>query len=163
MKKIFLISLIISAAINAFAQTDSFDVFNYKAPEFFTKSELPSAVQFSMMGSDGNFCTITLYKSLPAKKDITSDVNSQWSEQVVKRLTKANKKPAKTMMGKQWEGWASTVAIGNFYQNKKKCVVMLQSFRKDTTTVCVVFGFSDPLFKSAVEDFSKNLHLKDQK
>ena len=58
-----------------------------------------------------------------------------------------------------WDGWASTLAIGNFYQNKKKAVVMLYSFRKDKTTACVVYTLSDKNFKGPVETFSKNLHL----
>ena len=59
-----------------------------------------------------------------------------------------------------WDGWASTLAIGNFYQNKKKAVVMLNSFRKDKMTACVVFVMSNKSFKGVVENFSKNLHLK---
>lgn len=144
---------------NGLAQTDSFDVFTYQPPEFFTKSELPSKLQFNLTNNDGNFCTITLYKSLPAKEDVMKDVTSQWNEQVVKQLSKANKKPARIMTEQLWDGWVSTLAIGNFYQNKKKAVVMLHSFRKNNITACVVFAFSDKLFKGPVETFSKNLHL----
>ena len=146
-------------SVQCFAQTNSFDLFTYQAPEFFTKSELPSRVQFNMTNKDGSFCTITLYKSLPAKEDVMKDVISQWNEQVVKRLTKANKKPARIMTEQLWDGWVSTLAIGNFYQNKKKCVVMLHSFRKNNITACVVFAFNDKIFKGPVELFSKDLHL----
>lgn len=142
--------------------TDSFDVFTYKPPEFFTKSELPSSVQFNFTNNDTSFCTITLYKSLPAKEDVMKDITSQWNEQVVKRLAKANKKPAKIMTEQLWDGWASTLAIGNYYQNKKKCVVLLYSFRKNKTTACAVFEMSDKSFKGPVELFSKNLHLINQ-
>ena len=143
-----------------FAQTDSFDVFTYKPPEFFTKSELPSRVQFNLTNNDTSFCTITLYKSQPAKADVMKDVISQWNEQVVKRLTKADKKPGRVYTQQMWDGWASTVAIGNFYQNKKKCVVMLHSFRKNNVSAFAVIAFSDKIFKGPVENFSKNLHLK---
>ncbi len=154
--------MIIFASINGSAQTDSFDVFTYKPPEFFTKSELPSRVQFHLANSDTSFCTITLYKSLPAKEDVMKDIISQWNEQVVKRLAKANKKPLKIMKEQLWDGWASTLAIGNYYQNKKKCVVMLYTFRKNKTTACTVFEMSDKSFKGPVELFSKNLHLINQ-
>ena len=87
------------------------------------------------------------------------DIISQWNEQVVKRLTKANKKPSRILTEQLWDGWVSTLAIGNFYQNKKKSVVMLNSFRKDSITTCVVYAFSDKNFKGVVETFSKNLHL----
>ena len=143
-----------------FAQTDSFDVFTYKPPEFFTKSELPSRVQFNLTNNDTSFCTITLYKSQPAKADVMKDVISQWNEQVVKRLTKADKKPGRVYTQQMWDGWASTVAIGNFYQNKKKCVVMLSSFRKDNISAFAVIAFRDKIFKGPVENFSRNLHLK---
>ena len=144
------------------AQTGSFDVFTYQPPEFFTKSELPSRVQFNLVNNDTSFCTIKLYKSQTAKADVMKDVLSQWNEQVVKRLAKASKKPLKTMTEQMWEGWASTLAIGNFYKNKKKAVVMLYSFRKNKTTAFVVYEMSDKSFKGPVELFSKNLHLKNK-
>ncbi len=150
------------ATINVFAQTDSFDVFTYQPPEFFAKSVLSSEVHFNMTNKDGSFCTIILYKSRPAKKDVMQDVTTQWNEQVVKRLSKADKKPSRVYTQQMWDGWASTIAIGNFYQNKKKCVVMLSSFRKNQTSVCAVFMFSDKIFKGPVESFSKNLHLINQ-
>ena len=37
------------------AQTDSFDVFIYKPPEFFTKSILPSRAQFNLTNPDKPF------------------------------------------------------------------------------------------------------------
>ncbi|MBC7866645.1 MAG: hypothetical protein H7X88_03835 [Gloeobacteraceae cyanobacterium ES-bin-316] len=162
MKKRLLLFLIMFATINVFAQTDSFDVFTYQPPEFFTKSELQSEVYFNMTNKDGSFCTITLCKRQPAKKDVLKDVIGQWNEQVVKRLPKANKKPARIMTEQFWDGWVSTLAVGNFYQNKKKCVVLLYSFRKNQTSACAVFAFSDKIFKGPVEDFSKNLHLINQ-
>ena len=150
------------ATINVFAQADSFDVFKYQLPEFFTKSELPSRVQFNMTNNDTSFCTITLNKSWPAKADVMKDVMSQWNEQVVKRLAKADKKPRKIMTEQLWDGWVSTLAIGNYYQNKKKSVVMLYSFRKNKTSACAVFEMSDKIFKGPVEKFSQHLHLNNQ-
>ena len=162
MKKQLLIFFISTLTLltGSAAQTDTFNVFTYQPPEFFTKTELPSRIQFNLTNNDTSFCTITLYKSRPAKDDIKKDVISQWNEQVVKRLTKANKKPASILTEQLWDGWASTLAIGNYYQNKKKCVVMLNSFRKDKITVCAVFLMSDKSFKGLVDNFSKNLHLK---
>ena len=61
-----------------------------------------------------------------------------------------------------WDGWVSTLAIGNFYQNKKKAVVMLYLFRKNGTSACVVYAFSDKIFKGPVESFSRDLHLINQ-
>jgi hypothetical protein len=144
------------------AQTDSFDVFTHQPPEFFTKSELPARVQFNLTNNDTGFCTITLYKSLPAKDDVLKDVLSGWNEKVVKRLAKANKKPLKIITEQLWDGWTSTLAIGNFYQKKKKCVVMLYSFRKNKTAAFAVIEMSDKSFKGPVELFSKNLHLINQ-
>src|SRR5688572_11436394 len=154
--------LFITMTVNvtmSFAQSNSFDVFTYQTPEFFIKSELPSMVKFTLKNKDWNFCTITIYKSIPAKDDIMKDVLSQWNEQIIKKLTRASKKPLKVLTEQLWDGWASTLAIGNFYQNKKKCVVMLNSFRKKQTSACVVFAFSDKIFKGPVEGFSQNLHL----
>lgn len=159
MEKYVLTSLIIFVTYASFVQTNSFDVFTFQSPEHFIKSELPSRVQWSMKNNDTSFCLITIYKSRPAKEDIMKDVTAQWKEQVVKQLNKANKEPLKMMTEQLWDGWASTLAIGNFYENKKKCVVMLYSFRKDKIAACAVVAFSDKIFKGPIELFSKNLHL----
>ena len=50
--------------------------------------------------------------------------------------------------------------LGNFYHGKKKCVVMLDSFKKDGRTAFVVYAMSDRIFQPAIESFSKELHLK---
>ena len=154
---------ILLSASELVAQTNSFDVFTYQMPEFFTKSELPSRVQFNLTNNDTSFCNITLYKSQPAKADILKDVLSQWNEQVVKLLANASKKPLQIISKQMWDGWASTLAISNFYKNKKKSVVMLYSFRKNKTTAFAVYEMSDKICKGPVELFSKNLHLKNLK
>ena len=161
-KQLLIYFTIIITATNGFSQTDTYDVFTYQPPEFFTKNKLPTQMQFNLTNNDTSFCTITLYKSQPAKADVMKDVLSQWNEQVVKRLAKASKKPGRIYTQQMWDGWASTVAIGNFYQNKKKAVVMLSSFRKGKITACFVTEMSDKSFKQPVELFSKNLHLKKQ-
>ena len=164
MKKNFLLLFItwLSIGSSGFSQTVSFDIFTYQAPEYFTKSELDSRVQFHLTNKDGSFCTITLYKSLPAKEDLLKVAMSQWKEQVVKRLAKADKKPTQTLTGKDCDGWPSALSIGNFYQNKKKCVVMLYTFSNSKTSACAVYAFSNKSFKAVIELFSKNLHLNSQ-
>ncbi len=142
------------------AQTDSFDVFIYKPPEFFTKSILPSRAQYNLTNPDKSSCTITLYKSQPATDSVIHDVMRQWNEQVVKRLRKASPKPLRIYTEQLWQGWVSTGAIGNFYEGKKKCVVMLNSFRKEKTSACVVYAMTDKIFKGATDTFSQNLLFK---
>jgi len=149
--------------LQGFAQTDSFDVFTFKAPESFTKSVLPSRVQFTLSNNDTSFCIFTLYKSESSKAEIQKEILNQWNGYVVKRLTKADKKPQRIYTEQLWDGWATTLAIGNFYQNKKKCVVMLNSFTKGKVTACAVFAMSDKSFKGPVEQFSKELHLNKNK
>jgi hypothetical protein len=161
MKKNLLIIfiLMLTGIITGFAQTDSFGVFTYQAPDFFTKTNLSDRLQFFLANKDGSFCNINLYKTQPAKDSVIQDVRAQWNEYVLKPLSRADKKPARIYTEQTWDGWVSTVAIGNFYQNKKKCVVMLHSFRKARTTTCVLYAFSDKNFKGVVDKFSKNLHL----
>lgn len=115
-----------------------------------------------MKNNDTSFCLITLYKSLPAQADVMKDIMAQWNEYVLKPLSKADKKPGRIYTQQLWDGWVSTVAIGNFYQNKKKAVIMLSSFRKNKTTACAIYAFSSNIFKGPVEKFSQQLHLQKQ-
>jgi len=158
----YMLPLFIATTLFVFsgsAQSDSFDVYKYQAPEFFTKSELSNRVQFSLKNNDSSFCIITIYKSEAAQADIMKDVMEQWNKQVVKQLTKVSKKPARILTEQMWEGWTSSLAMGNFYQHKKKSIVMLNSFRRDKKTAYVVYAFSDKIFKPVIEKFSTNIHL----
>ena len=131
-------------------------------PEYFSKNDLTSRVQFNLTNSDTSFCAITLYRSKPIKGD-TNVLRRQWNEYAVKQLARCDKRPQQILTGQQWDGWTSTLAIGNFYRNKKKCVVMLNSFTKGNVTACVVFALSDKSFKQPIETFSKQLHLNNYK
>jgi hypothetical protein len=141
------------------AQTERFDVFSFQSPPFFIKSESGKSIHFTLENDDTSFCTISLYKTEGARKDLKFTVMKQWNSLVYKQLTKADKKPAKIMTGEKLDGWQSALAIGNFYHNKKKSVVMLYSFRRGNESACAVFAFSDKLFKLPVEEFSSHLHL----
>ena len=156
---LLVIGCILFFTISSLAQADSFDVFTYITPEFFTKSLLPSSAKFNLTNPDNNNCTITLYKSQPATDSVIHDVMRQWNERVVKRLRKASAKPVRILTEQLWDGWVSTLAIGNYYVGKKKSVVMLNSFRKNMTSACVVYAFTDKFFKGPIENFSQNLHL----
>jgi hypothetical protein len=160
MKKFKLIfAILLAGFLQGYAQTGSFDVFSYQAPKFFTESVLPSRVQFNLTNNDTSFCTIILYKGQTSKADIKQEIYSKWMGYVVKQFARADKKPQRILTEQLWDGWASTIAIGNFYQNKKKCVVILNSFTKDKITACVVYAMSDKSFKGTTELFSKELHL----
>jgi hypothetical protein len=141
------------------AQSDSFDVFLYTPPEFFTRSILPSQARFTLTNSDKSYCSITLYKSQYATDSIIHDVIRLWNELVVKRLRKASSKPLRILTEQLRDGWVSTLTIGNYYAGEKKSVVMLNSFRKNNTNACVVYAFTDKLFKGPIETFSQNLHV----
>jgi hypothetical protein len=159
-KQIYLTAILYIICSAVFAQKDSLDVFYYQQPEFFTKSEFPSRVEYSLQNKDGSFCTITIYKSSLSEGDTLKTIMQQWNDQVFNILTKADKEPARIMTGKSVDGWASSVAIGNYFQNEKKAIVMLNSFKTGKTAACVVFTCSDKSFKLPIDEFSKNLHLK---
>jgi hypothetical protein len=145
------------------AQNKSFDVFTYQAPEFFAMSELGSRVEFNLTNNDTSFCNIRLYKSRYSQAHIKKQINDQWSEYVVTRFAEVDKKPQRILTEQYWDGWTSTIAIGNFYEHKRKCVIMLNSFARVGQTAFVVFAFTDKSFKEPVELFSKQLHLKKEK
>ena len=158
-KKLLLFIVLLSFCQRMFSQTDSFSVFRYEPPAYFTKTQLSSSVRYTLKNSDISICTITLIKSMPAKEDVMKDVLNQWNAYVFKRLTKANAKPLQILTKEIWDGWESTLAIDNFYYNNRKCVVMLNSFRKNKESACVLFEMSVRLFQPVVENFSKKLHL----
>ena len=161
MKKFHLaIVTVVFTFLKAVAQSDSFDVFTYRSPELFTKSESSASVQLNLKNNDTSFCTIILYKSRASSANINKQINNGWDGYVLKQLAKADKKPQRILIAQMWDGWPSTLAIGNFYRGKKKCVVMLNLFSKDGRSAFVVYAFTDKSFKVPVEFFSKELHLK---
>ena len=159
-KKCFITwTILILLSCQAYSQTDSFDVYRFKPLELFTKTELPTTVQLHMKNNDTSFCTITLYKCLVATTDTMETMMNQWNEQVVKKVTRADEKPKQTQKGSSLDGWSTSLALGNFYHDKKKGIVMLYSFKNGDKAACVVFTFTDRIFQPPIEEFSKNLHL----
>jgi hypothetical protein len=160
MKKQFTIWItLILFTCQGYSQADSFDVFRFILPELFTKTEMPSVVHLQMKNNDTSFCRITLYKCLVSTGDTMETMIRQWNEQVVKKVIKADEKPKQLVSGKSLDGWSLSLALGNFYENGKKGIVMLNSFKKGDMAASVVFTFNDRIFQPPIEEFTKNLHL----
>ena len=157
MKKTTLLLLLLCAFIaNTNAQT-LYSIFSYKLEEGFDTLQMPNYVLHRMEKEDGAFCDISLHKAAKSKGAGNKNIINQWNEAVVKTFDRASKKPVKIYSAGKIDGWDSKVAVGNFYTDKKKCKVILNSFTKNNRTAFVIFAFSDKLFQWIVDEFSKNL------
>jgi hypothetical protein len=158
MKKI-LLSLTLTLLIQyAFSQSDTFDIFSYKVPQFFSRQTLANTIVLSMSEKSGIACTITLYKGQPSKEDDTANLIRQWNNEVRKRYNGATSKP-QLHTGAIIDNWKSTLGIGKSTINKKSNIIMLNSYSNSSTTGFIIYSFNDPIYKGPIEFFAENLKL----
>jgi hypothetical protein len=73
-----------SFSIQAFSQTEKFDIATYTLPKDFKKDAKPGVVNYINTNSaKGTFCIITLYASAASTGDAQKDFNNEWNELVV--------------------------------------------------------------------------------
>jgi hypothetical protein len=157
--KNILLSLTFSLLLHqAFSQSDTFDIFSYKVPEFFSRQTLANSIVLSLSDKGGTACTITLYKSQPSTESDLKNLKRQWNEQVVKRYNGITSKP-QIHTGQAVDNWKTSLGIGNCKINKKKNIVMLNSYTGQGSTAFVVYSFNDPIFQGPIGAFSNDLKL----
>jgi hypothetical protein len=155
MHKLALIITLSLITSTCFSQTDTFDVFTYRPPEFFSKQVLANSIVFSRT-EKGNACTITLYKSKVFTGGDSLNFMRQWNNDIIKRYRGITRKP-KLYTGAIVNEWHSTLGIGKCTINKKSNIIMLNSNTYQGKTFSVVYSFNDPIFQPVIEKFSENL------
>ena len=157
MNKLILTFTLIFITSVSFSQTDTFDVFTYQKPEFFSRQVLANSIVLSMT-DNGNTCTITLYKSTTFTGSDSRNLMRQWNNDIIKRYNGISPKP-QLHTGAMVNEWNSTLGIGKCTINKKSNIVMLNSNTRQGKTASVVYSFNNPIFQPVIEKFSANLKL----
>lgn len=106
-----------------FAQQQKFDLVSFNQPSGWKKQTSASALQFSKENTDGAYCLITVFKSLPGTKNAKENFDAAW-ETVVKEMVKTSSAPDMQPSAKE-DGWEALSGYAPFEADGQKGLALL--------------------------------------
>jgi hypothetical protein len=122
---IFLLVCFFALSLGAVAQTsETFDITNFQTPKGWTKQAGQNSIQLSTEDkTQGTYCLITLFKSLPSTNKSKEDFAITW-QNVVKSFVNVAAAPQMATPETQ-DGWEIQTGFAPFEKNGEKGVAML--------------------------------------
>ena len=140
----------------AFAQTAKFDVATYTAPAGWAVDKDENAIRFTKE-SGGNFCVISLTRSVDGLGDAAKDFDALWKGMATDGLNAG----APQQRGKSAEknGWQSELGLGSFEKEGLKGAALLTTFSGNGKVVAVLAITNSDGFESDIEKFIDSVKL----
>lgn len=153
MKIITLILLLASNFVLA-QQKQHFDMVRYTIPNGWQQSTKPKTVSISKEDKQGNYCIITIYKSVESGSDSRQNFDVSWESLVQKTLAtdKAVMQPAGTD-----NGWTSETGSAPFEKDGLKGAVILITNTSAAKMVNIVILTNTQLYQKEMENFLNDL------
>lgn len=106
------------------AQQQNFDIVRYTPPKGWKQESSAGALQLSKENTtDGSYCIITVFKSLPASATPKANFEATW-ETVVKEMVKVSGQPEMQPVAKE-DGWEAHTGYAPFESEGQKGVALL--------------------------------------
>ncbi|MBB6235876.1 hypothetical protein HDC90_000476 [Pedobacter sp. AK013] len=158
MKKLLFL-IIISTSFSAYAQRETFDIVDFITPKGWQRSEKATTLAFSKEGDKGEFCSITIYKSIDATDNAQANFDMSWEALIQKALGNGK---AVMQPGSTDNGWETKIGSSPFEKEGIKGAVILISSSKDKKLVNIVSTTNTNAFQKEIETFLGGIVLKGQ-
>lgn len=147
-----------SSCTAAAQQKQIFDIVTYTLPTGWQHSKKPETVTVSKEDKDGNFCFITIYKSVESGNDSKQNFDLSWEALVQNVLAtgKATMQPAGTD-----NGWTSEIGSAPFEKDGIKGAAILISSTNNGKMVNIVVITNTNKYQKEMELFLDGITLKD--
>ena len=160
MKKIFFYAIALCICINAFAQTETFDIATYTAPMGWQRMD-SNGVRLYQDSKTVNgltsFCQLYMYPSHTGSGNAAKDFKTEWDTRIVKAV-KTTAKP-KTQSEKTPDGWTVTSGYANIKQYGITYTCMLVTMTGFGKVMAVRINIAGQDYAAAIDEFFKNLNL----
>jgi hypothetical protein len=155
-RPILLLISIHLVVLAAHAQTAKFDVATYTAPAGWAVDKDENAIRFTKE-SGGNFCVISLTRSVDGLGDPAKDFDALWKGMATDGL---NAGPPQ-QRGKSGEknGWQAELGLGSFEKEGLKGAALLTTFSGNGKVVAVLAITNSDGFESDIEKFIDSVKL----
>lgn len=158
MRQLLLLLILICFLSSAMGQQQTFDLVTYLEPKGWKKEVKKNIITYTKIDeAKRTWCVIGVVKSTISKGSIDADLESEWSELVVKQYQADSMQATETMEG---EGWKVKSASGKFMMNESPNAVILTTFSGYNRCVSILATTNSQQFLDAITDFVGNVDLK---
>ncbi len=135
---------------------EKFDIITYASPNGWAKSSTSDTMTFSKEDPNGNFCLITLYRSIDAGNDSKSNFDLSWASLVQEQLGtgKAEMQPPSTD-----DGWETQVGSASFEKEGLQGAAILLTSTQNSRIVNILILMNSDAFQSEMETFLNSLDI----
>lgn len=139
-------------------QRETFDMVSYAEPAGWGKEVSNSAVAYTITNnSTGEWCMITVYKSLTGSGNLPTDFDHEWNELVAKPYPNTVKpKPEMVTQG----GWSVQSAVGNFTWQGSPSIVLLNVISGYGRVASITITMNGRSYKSEAEQFLDSIEMQ---
>lgn len=146
--------------VGSFAQTsESFDIATFQSPKGWTKEAGQNALQIATADkTDGAYCLMFLYKSIPALADPDENFKAAW-DTIVKEAVKVND-TAQMIPASNKEEWKALGGFSPFEKDGEKGVAVLVNISGYGKMVNVLILTNTQKYEPAMTAFLESISLK---
>lgn len=163
MKSILVFLLLLNVSLGQGQQTqkkavqEQFDIMYYQPPTGWQKSSVGETLSFSKEDDMGNYCVISLCKSVEAGTDAQSNFNLSWKTMAQNRLGAGT---ATMQPGTTDNGWQNLMGSSPFEKDGLKGAVILVTSSKNNRMVNILILTNTDRFQKEMEEFLGSVTLK---
>lgn len=143
----------------AFAQKENFDIVSYTPPQGWQKAGDAGMVNYTYINkTDGSWCQLVVYKSVPSKGGIDADFTSEWQELVAKPNKITNAPQADSVH--EADGWKIKAGGTTFTFNNADALALLTTFSNNTTCMSVLVRTNKKQYLDEVYTFMNSMDIR---
>lgn len=149
----------VSAQLSFAQQSQTFDIVRYQAPAGWEQSSTPETMTFSKEDQEGNFCLITLYRSVESLDDPAANFKMSWETLVQSVLGTGG---AVMQPASEDQGWKSEVGSATFQKENISGAAILISSTKGSKLVNTLILTNTDRFRGEMETFLEGMNIADE-
>ncbi|MGQ0739282.1 MAG: hypothetical protein ACT4OJ_09505 [Bacteroidota bacterium] len=159
MKKTFIYLLLpLLLASCSHAQQQSFDITSYTAPANWKKQASDGGLQYSIEDAKGNFCIITLFRSIAATDNPKTNFDAAWDD-LVKGMVKVSSAPEMQPAAEE-DGWEVRAGYDSFESDDTKGIALLTTTSGYGKMVNILILTNSDVFEKDMTAFLESVSFK---
>jgi len=139
-------------------QRETFDMVSYAIPKGWKKETTNSGVTFTTTNNrTGDWCMITVYKSMNSSGNLTTDFDHEWNELVIKAYPNTvTPTPELVTQG----GWSVQSGLGNFTWQNRQSVILLNVISGYGRVTSITVTTNTKAYQSEAEQFLDSIEMQ---
>lgn len=160
MKKKILLALIIILGMNAFSQTEKFDIATFVPPAGWQRDDSNGNVVYRDLKTNNNnttFCQLIIFPSRASNKNAETNFNDEWNNRVVS--TTGAKEIPQIQKEQTPDGWTAVIGTANITVKQMTSGCMLVSSSGFGRVMSILINTTGGDYVTQVESFLKNFEM----